>query len=391
MQGERTSQPVRHDRIREYEAFCERHSDWAITMVEALVRRESPTTDKVAVDRCGVALAEYLNDIGAHVTVLPQDSAGDHLFAELGDGPTQVLLLGHFDTVWPMGQLEHMPLQRKGHRLFGPGTFDMKGGIAIGVLAARAVLEVGMTQAARVAMLWTSDEETGSATSQQVILQQGERSKAVLVLEPSGPSGAVKTSRKGCGQFELTVTGVSAHAGIEPDRGASAVHELARQIVSLESLQDVESGVTINVGRVYGGTRPNVVADKAQAMVDVRVRTVADADRIERAFAGLTTDDPRTQLQVNGEFRPPLERNAAVRRLYEVAKQVASDLGRDLTEFSTGGGSDGNLTSARGIPTLDGLGAVGEGAHALHEQIDISALPWRAAMLAGLIARVVEE
>ena len=267
----------------------------------------------------------------------------------------------------------------------------MKGGIAIGMLAARAVLEVGMTPAARVAMLWTSDEETGSATSQQAILQHGERSKAVLVLEPSGPGGAVKTSRKGCGQFELTVTGVSAHAGIEPDRGASAVHELARQIVFLESLQDVESGVTINVGRVDGGTRPNVVAEKAQAMVDVRVRTVADANRIERAFAGLTTEDPRTQLQVNGGFRPPLERNAAVRRLYEAAKQVASDLGRDLSEFSTGGGSDGNLTSARGIPTLDGLGAVGEGAHALHEQIDILALPWRAAMLAGLITRLVED
>lgn len=380
-----------HDRIREYEAFCERHSDWAVTMVEALVRRESPTTDKAAVDCCGAVLADYLNDIEADVTLLPQDSVGDHLFAALGGGPTQVLLLWHFDTVWPVGQLKRMPLQRKGHRLFGPGTFDMKGGIAIGMLAARAMLEVGMPQAARVAMLWTSDEETGSAASQQAILQHGERSKAVLVLEPSGPGGAVKTSRKGCGQFELTVTGVSAHAGIEPDRGASAVHELARQIVSLESLQDVKSGVTINVGRVDGGTRPNVVAEKAQAMVDVRVRTVADANRIERAFAGLTTEDPRTQLQVNGGFRPPLERNAAVRRLYEAAKQVASDLGRDLTEFSTGGGSDGNLTSARGIPTLDGLGAVGEGAHALHEQVDISALPWRAAMLAGLIARLVED
>ena len=374
-----------HDQIREYEAFCERHSDWAVTMVERLVTRESPTTDKAAVDRCGAALAGYLNDIEADVTLLPQDSAGDHLFAELGDGPNQVLLLGHFDTVWPVGQLKRMPLQQKGHRLFGPGTFDMKGGIAIGMLAARAVFEVGMTPAARVAMLWTSDEETGSATSQQAILQHGERSKAVLVLEPSGPGGAVKTSRKGCGQFELTVTGVSAHAGIEPDRGASAVHELARQIVSLESLQDVESGVTINVGRVDGGTRPNVVAEKAQAMVDVRVRTVADANRIERAFAGLTTEDPRTQLQVNGGFRPPLERNAAVRRLYEVAKQVASDLGRDLPEFSTGGGSDGNLTSARGIPTLDGLGAVGEGAHALHEHVEVSRLIERTTLLALIL------
>ena len=317
-------------------------------MVEALVRRESPTTDKAAVARCGAVLADYLNDIEADVTLLPQDSVGDHLFAALGGGPTQVLLLGHFDTVWPVGQLKRMPLQRKGHRLFGPGTFDMKGGIAIGMLAARAMLEVGMPQAARVAMLWTSDEETGSAASQQAILQHGERSKAVLVLEPSGPGGAVKTSRKGCGQFELTVTGVSAHAGIEPDRGASAVHELARQIVSLESLQDVKSGVTINVGRVDGGTRPNVVAEKAQAMVDVRVRTVADANRIERAFAGLTTEDPRTQLQVNGGFRPPLERNAAVRRLYEAAKQVASDLG----------GRDQRVV--KGHDVLDDPGAVEE-------------------------------
>ena len=379
------------DRIREYEAFCVRHGGWAVDLVEALVRNESPTTDKVAVDRCGDELAGWLGDLGAHVTRLPQDGAGDHLLAELGDGAVQILLLGHFDTVWPVGQLVRMPLQRQGHRLFGPGVFDMKGGIAIGMLAARALFEVGAPLAGRLSMLWTSDEETGSGTSQQAILAHAERSDAVLVLEPSGPGGAAKTSRKGCGQFELSVTGISAHAGIEPEHGASAVHELARQIVSLEALQDAEAGVTINVGQIQGGSRANVVAEEARAMVDVRVRTAADATRVQKAFAGLACEDPRTEMRMTGGFRPPLERSAAVLRLYEVAKRVAADLGRELTEFSTGGGSDGNLTSSRGIPTLDGLGAVGDGAHALHEQIDTSALPLRAAMLAGLIARLVEK
>ena len=387
--GEGDSPDVSDQRIRDYQAFCERHGDWAIATVETLARLESPTTDKAAVDRCGDQLASRLRDLGARVTPLPQERAGDHLLAEMGEGESQVLLLGHFDTVWPVGQLDRMPLARKGTQLFGPGVFDMKGGIAIALLAARAVREVGAPNG-RVAMLWTSDEETGSATSEPAILAHAARSAAVFVLEPSGPGGAVKTSRKGCGQFVLTVTGVSAHAGIEPERGASAVHELARQVVSLESLRDPEAGVTINVGQLHGGTRTNVVAEEARAMIDVRIRTAADASRIERGLSAIVANDPRTTVTVTGGFRPPLERTAEVLRLYEIAKEVAAQLGRELPEFATGGGSDGNLTASRGIPTLDGLGAVGEGAHALHEQIDVSAIPWRAAMLAGLMARVID-
>ena len=188
----------------------------------------------------------------------------------------------------------------------------------------------------------------------------------------------------------MVITGVSAHAGIEPERGCSAVHEMAKQIVALESLHDPAAGVTVNVGQVRGGTRPNVVAEEARAMIDVRVRTAADAARLQQAIVERSGIDRRATVRTSGRFRPPMERTPAVERLYDQAKEVAAELGRELGEFATGGGSDGNLTAARGIPTLDGLGAVGEGAHALQEQIDLSALPWRAALLAGLIGRLAD-
>ena len=375
-------------RLDAIQTFCDRQAAWTAETVEGLTRLESPTTDKAAVDRCGHELANRLQRLGASVTRLPHEMAGDHILAEMGEGPARILLLGHFDTVWPVGQLARMPLERKGDRLFGPGVFDMKGGITIAMLAVRALFEAGPPPACRLAMLWTSDEETGSVASEASILEQAGQSDAVLVLEPSGPQGALKTSRKGCGQFEMVVTGVAAHAGIEPERGCSAVHELARQIVGLESLHDSESGITVNVGQVRGGTHANVVAAEARAMIDIRVETLKNADRLQRVMETRTSVDDRARVRTTGHFRPPLERTAAVVRLYEIARAVASELGHDLGEFATGGGSDGNLTAARGIATLDGLGAVGEGAHALHEQIDLSAVPWRAALLAGVIDRL---
>ena len=250
------------DNLEAIRTFCDREDEWATEVVEGLVRLESPTTDKAAVDRCGQELADRLQRLGAGVTRWPHETAGDHLLAEIGEGQTRILLLGHFDTVWPVGQLVRMPLERKGDRLFGPGVFDMKGGIAIAMLAVRALFEAASPPQCRVAMLWTSDEETGSVGSEALILEEAQRSDAVLVLEPSGPQGALKTSRKGCGQFDMLVTGVSAHAGIEPERGCSAIHELARQIVGLEALHDPEAGVTVNVGQVRGGTRTNVVAEE---------------------------------------------------------------------------------------------------------------------------------
>jgi len=369
--------------------FCRDERSWLLDTIEGLVGLESPTTDKTAVDRCGRELASRLETIGGRVSRLPRPDRGDHLLAEFGCGASQVLLLGHFDTVWPVGQLERMPLARSDGRLHGPGVFDMKAGIAIGMLATRALLETGTPLSRRIVMLWTTDEEIGSGTSRMAIEDEARRSDAVLVLEPSLPGGAVKTARKGCGEYELRVRGVAAHAGIDPSKGASAIHELARQIVLVQKLQDLDRGVSVNVGTVSGGTRTNVVAEEACAVVDVRAPTAADAARVDAAFRALQAVDARTTVLVNGGLdRPPLERTDQVVRLYEQARQVARELGQTLAEGSTGGGSDGNFTAALGVPTLDGLGAVGDGAHALHEYVDIESLPGRAALVAGLIARI---
>jgi glutamate carboxypeptidase len=267
----------------------------------------------------------------------------------------------------------------------------MKGSIAVALLALRALLRfrVKAEESPRVVMLWTTDEEVGSATSRAFIEAEARVSDAVLVLEPSLPGGAAKTRRKGCGEFRLTVHGVSAHAGIDPRRGASAIHELAHQIVGLEQLRDDDRGVSVNVGVVSGGTRGNVVAQEAQAVVDVRVPAMEDARRVEAALRALRPANPRVRLEVSGGVeRPPLERTAGVARLYEQARDVAAGLGADLGEGGTGGGSDGNFTAALGVPTLDGLGPRGDGAHALDEHVVIADLPWRAAFLAALIQRI---
>jgi glutamate carboxypeptidase len=390
-------------------AFCDAETAWLRDTIEALVRLESPSDDKVAVDRCGAELARRLTLIGADVTCVRQDTRGDHVRAEWPDADRaqgkrekaqgerekaqgQILVLGHFDTVWPVGTLERIPLREADGRLYGPGIFDMKSGIAVSMLAMRALRE-GRSRLAgplpSVVMLWTSDEEIGSATSRGLIEEEARRTNVVLVPEPSLPGGAVKTSRKGVGEFELVVHGVSAHAGLDPGKGASAIHEIARQILALEALQDPVHGVTINVGVITGGSRPNVVADRAAARIDVRVQTMEDAVRLDRAIRGLQPSRPGITLEIAGGIeRPPLERSAAVVRLYEQARQVAAALGRDLGEGAAGGGSDGNFTAALGVTTLDGLGPQGDGAHARHEHVLIQDLTWRAAFLAGLMRSV---
>ena len=369
--------------------FCRANRDWVLAITESLVALESPTTDKAAVDRCGAELASRLEAIGGRVTRLTRPDRGDHLLAEFGCGASQILLLGHFDTVWPVGQLDRMPLTRSGGRLHGPGVFDMKAGIAIAMLATRALLEAGPKIDDRIVMLWTSDEEVGSESSRAAIEDEARRSRAVLVLEPSLPGGAVKTSRKGCGSYQLIVRGIAAHAGIEPQKGASAVQELAHQILRVNALQDLARGISVNVVQVSGGLRTNVIPDEARAAVDVRVPTAAAAAEIDAAFKALRAVDGRTTVSADGGLdRPPLERTALVERLYREAQQVARALGQELAEGGTGGGSDGNLTAALGVPTLDGLGAIGDGAHALHEHVDIDTLPDRAALVAGLITKL---
>jgi len=369
--------------------FCRAERQWVLDTAEALVAIESPTTDKAAVDRCGVELALRLEAIGGRITRLTREERGNHLLAEFGCGASQILLLGHFDTVWPVGQLERMPLARSNGRLHGPGVFDMKAGIAIAMLATRALLEGAPALSNRIVMLWTTDEEIGSESSRAAIEEEAARSTAVLVLEPSLPGGAVKTSRKGCGGYKLTVRGVAAHAGIEPQKGASAVQELAHQILAINALQDLSRGISVNVVQVTGGLRSNVIPDEARAVVDVRVPSAAAAAEIEAAFRALRPVDPRTTIEARGGFdRPPLERSDQVARLYSEARDVARELGQELGEGGTGGGSDGNFTAALGVPTLDGLGAVGDGAHALHEHVDIDSLADRAALVAGLMTRI---
>jgi len=280
-----------------------------------------------------------------------------------------------------------MPIVEENGRLSGPGVYDMKAGIAIAMLAIRALQSQDALPRQRIVVLLTSDEECGSLTSRALVEQEARRSDAVLVLEPSLPRGALKTGRKGAGEFILDVRGVAAHAGIEPEKGASAIHELACQIVALEALR--AAGVSVNVGLVEGGSRPNVVAEQARCVIDVRVSTAAERVRVEDVLHNLRPALRGTSVQVSGAFsRPPLERTAAGVRLYKIAREVGSALGYELGEGSTGGGSDGNFTAALGVPTLDGLGAVGAGAHALDEHVEVGALPWRAALVAGLVHRL---
>ena len=364
--------------------YCESHRSDTLDTIEALVALESPSTDKAAVDRCGAELSRRLRALGATVEPVARRERGDHIRARIGSG-RGVMLLGHFDTVWPLGTLGRMPLQRNGDRLHGPGTFDMKAGIALAMTAVAALDATG-TPRPPIAMLWTTDEEIGSPTSRELVEAEAREALAVLVLEPALPGGALKTARKGCGEFELTVHGIAAHAGLDPGKGASAIHELAAQIALIERLQDLPRGISVNVGIVSGGSRANVVAEEARAVIDARSPTRAGADAVEAALRTLHPIRPGTRLTVKGGFdRPPMERSPAVAGLFDRASAVAAALGIELREGSAGGGSDGNFTAALGVPTLDGLGAIGDGAHAAHEHVEISSLPQRAALIAGLI------
>ncbi|MDQ3169040.1 MAG: M20 family metallopeptidase [Acidobacteriota bacterium] len=376
--------------MRDLLTFCEAEQPWLRSMIETLVGIESPTTDKQAVDTCGREVARVMREMGGEVEVMPQAVAGDHVRGVFGEGSQRILLLGHFDTVWDLGQIERMPIVERSGRLFGPGIFDMKGGLSIALQALRALTSTGWPADLEVTCLWTSDEETGSDTSRELIEQQARRSRAVFVFEPALTGGALKTARKGVGHFDIRVRGVSAHAGIDPGSGASAVHALARLITSLEALNDHANGTSVNVGVIRGGSRSNVVAEEAFAEVDVRVARLEDAPRLDEAMRTLRSADARIDVSVAGAIdRPPFERTEAVAALFAQARAVALELGVDLKEGATGGASDGNFTGALGVPTLDGLGAVGGGAHALDEHLELAVLPVRAALAAGLIRSVV--
>jgi len=351
--------------------------------IEELVLIESPTDDPAGVERAQRLLEARLREVGAGVEIIPgRDGYGPHLLARAGQGDGQVLVVGHVDTVWPMGTLARMPFAVDGERVRGPGIYDMKGGIALMIQALAGLRELGSKPASRLAILITSDEEVGSPSSRSLVEDLARESKAVLVFEPGTlPHGAVKTARKGIGLFRLRVTGKAAHAGNDPDRGRSAIYELARQIGRLEALTDKSTGVSVNVGVIRGGTRPNVVAAAAEAEIDLRVATLAQALAMEETILGLKPIGADLTVEVSGGMnRPPMERSDHVATLYERVRSLAEEIGQHLPEIAVGGGSDGNFTAALGVPTLDGLGVVGAGAHADHEHIRIPHLASRLAL-----------
>jgi glutamate carboxypeptidase len=356
------------------------------------VRCESPTFDKAAVDRFGDLVAAEWQRRGARVRVLGQRERGNHVRVELWNGPgrgvRQIMILGHLDTVYPLGTIKSMPFRVSGGRAYGPGTFDMKGGIVQALLAVDALRAAKVQLRKRLVCLWNSDEETGSESSHKAIEAEACRSDVVLVLEPSfGRAGHLKTSRKGVGTAEVLVTGRSAHAGIDPQLGVNAVHELALQIARLMKMNDSRRGITVQATVIGGGTVSNVVPERATAEVDVRYSRLADQAALNRKLHALRPILPGARVGVRGGAnRPPLERTAAVRELFGRAKMLMREMGLPLGEAATGGGSDGNFTAALGIPTLDGLGAVGDGAHSPREYLVVRTMPERAALLAGLMA-----
>jgi glutamate carboxypeptidase len=364
-----------------------------VDLLGRLVRIESPSDDRGGLDRFAAELESLFGELGPIERLDPGDAQrGRHLRLTLNgtdgaNGQAHAVALCHYDTVWSTGTLERIPFSVDADGVArGPGCFDMKGGMVVLYYALQALRARNLGPRRQLQVLFTSDEEIGSPTSRPVIEQTASGAAVAYVLESPLPGGTLKTGRKGTGDYFVRIQGRAAHAGVEPQKGISATQELAHQILALHALNDYASGTTINVGVVRAGTRPNVVAAEAEARVDVRVQTLAEAKRIDVAIRGLKSTLPGAVLEIDGGLnRPPMERSPAMAALFGTARQIAAAMGVDLQEGSTGGGSDGNFTAALGVPTLDGLGPEGEGAHAAHEHVDTESFPRRAALLAGLL------
>jgi glutamate carboxypeptidase len=359
-------------------------------LLRRLASAESPSLEPEAQREAREILQAELSGLGLSVEVLSEGEGGDHLLATAPDwddsAPTQ-LLLGHLDTVWPVGTLATMPVRIEEGLLYGPGVFDMKGGLVQMIFALRALAEQGVDPACRPVILVSADEEIGSRDSRRHVERLAGEAGRVLVAEPAyGPAGKLKTARKGVGSFTLKVRGVASHAGLDPEAGVSAILELSHQVQRLFALNDPERGVTVNVGTIDGGLRPNVIAPEAVARVEARVVDAEDAASVDAQIRGLEAIAEGVSLQVEGGFgRPPMERTPRNRGLWQLARDAAAELGIEIDEALAGGASDGNVASAFAA-TLDGLGAVGEGAHAEHEHVIVERMPERAALLALLLA-----
>ncbi|HVW77804.1 MAG TPA: M20 family metallopeptidase [Alloacidobacterium sp.] len=368
----------------------QKHTPSLLKTLREMVEIESPSDDKAAVDRCVAFVADHASRLGGRVLIHRQKSFGDLLEVRFGPRRSKqkpILLLGHLDTVWPLGTLKSMPFRVEKGRVWGPGVLDMKAGVAM-ALTAIAILKEQQKLLRPVVLLLVSDEEVGSTVSRPVTEKIARECESVYVLEPAqGLAGAYKTARKGVGNYSVRVQGVAAHSGVDFQRGHSAIVELARQIEQITRFTDLDRGITVNVGTVQGGTRSNVIAAEAHAEVDVRIAKAKDAQRIEKHFRSLRVFDNKCSLHVEGGLnRPPMERTRGTIALYKQAAAYARALGFTLEEASTGGGSDGNFTSALGVPTLDGMGAVGEGAHAVNESLLLEHVAPRTALLAAMLA-----
>ena len=357
-----------------------------LDLLKTLVEYESPSRNKAACDKLAVYLAGLMESLGCTIAWHRREHVGDHFSATYGEGSETVLILCHYDTVWPVGELDNRPFKVAGGLAYGPGIYDMKGGIAQALYALMALQAVGAKVRRKIVFLFNSDEEIGSASSRELIETTAKAASFVLVPEPAAPGGAVKIARKGWGMFDVAITGRAAHAGNDHANGVNAVEEMAHQVLCLQGMTNYERGTTVSVGEVKGGNSYNVVPDKATAKVDLRASTMVELTAATEKILGLQPVLAKTSVSVTGTInRPPLEATPANLALYERAKQIAAHLGFGLGMLAVGGVSDGNFTSAIGVPTLDGLGADGEGAHAVNECLIIDAMPKRAALLAAMM------
>lgn len=365
-----------------------RHAPEMLALLRELIEIESPSTDAGAVAALAARIARELEGVGLRAELLPVDGAGPILRARLpGALERPVMLLGHLDTVWPVGTLATRPIRVEGDRLFGAGSYDMKAGLVVVLFALRLLRDAG--RPAPVTVFFTPLEEVGGDHYREVMEAEMRGSRAVLDFEPAWPGGAVKTARKGSGSYLITAHGKASHAGADLALGANAILEIARQVERLSGLTDPAGGASVNVGVIAGGVRPNVVPDRAEIEVDVRYRTMAEGERLDAAVRSLSPSVAGVTLEISGGLHcPPLERAPHVLSVYEKARAAAADLGLDLQETATGGASEASYAGALGVPTLDGLGADGDGAHAEHEHVLLSSLPERAALTAGLIERL---
>jgi glutamate carboxypeptidase len=368
--------------------------DSTLPTIKQLVEIESPSGYESGSQAAAAFLQDFVASTGLHCEIkrIPVQGYGQHLRLHFPGGKgveKPVLLIGHTDTVHEIGSLNERPWRVEGGKAYGPGVFDMKANCIVAIDAVKAIHETAGMLTTPVVLLLTCDEETGSITGKALVEEEARRARAALVLEPPAPGGVVKTGRKGTGMFWIEAKGIAAHAGLDPEKGASAVLEMARQIARLHALTDFAKGTTVNVGVVHGGTRSNVVAEDAKAEVDIRFTSMAEARRVEEVIRGLEPFNPRVRLIVRGTInRPPMERNKTTEALFARAAEIARCFDFELRETQVGGASDGNFAAAVGANVLDGLGVDGDGAHAAHEHIVIEDIPRRTALLAGLISSV---